>query len=29
MTVSARAVSCLTNSTLVEVDTGPNFGGKV
>lgn len=26
---SARAVSCLTNSTLVEVETGPYFGGKI
>lgn len=26
---SAKAVSCLTNSTLVEVETGPYFGGKI
>lgn len=26
---SARAISCLTNSTQVEVETGPYFGGKI
>jgi hypothetical protein len=28
-TVSARALSCLTNSTQIQVETGPHFGGKV
>ncbi|XP_018026387.1 uncharacterized protein LOC108681826 [Hyalella azteca] len=26
---SARALSCLTNSTQIQVETGPHFGGKV
>ncbi|XP_071515012.1 uncharacterized protein [Panulirus ornatus] len=26
---SARATQCLANSSVVEVDTGPNFGGKI
>ncbi|KAF2367966.1 hypothetical protein FHG87_001282 [Trinorchestia longiramus] len=26
---SARALSCLTNSTQIEVETGPHFGGKI
>lgn len=26
---SARAIQCLANSSVVEVETGPNFGGKI
>jgi hypothetical protein len=29
LSVSARATLCLANSTEVEVDTGPYFGGRI